>query len=334
MKNGISSTYAGAFSCWLLLLITACSSGGGSSAPSGMVAPSDLTYSQPPAFVVDKAITPLTPTVTGQVNRYDVSPALPQGLGINVSVGVISGTPVAITLKATYTISAANTGGSTTATVSITVTNVAPMAAYISAYYAFTAGVPAQTIKPTASGGAVVTWSVTPALPPGLVLNPTDGSVSGTPAAASAPTSYLISATNTGGVSNSTSTIAVAAAPLLNFGLDSTVTLLRYVNSSVLSQDQSYNWLLENYASGTTLVSGIGSGAPVSMTPGTYVDLEASVMIDATLSALEIRYATSGAVRRRSRRPPGSAWYRLATDGSYVVAGSATALTAWSTTGA
>ncbi|MGA2399099.1 MAG: putative Ig domain-containing protein [Steroidobacteraceae bacterium] len=299
-----------------------------------MTAPSDLAYPQPPAFVISKAITPLTPTVTGQVNRYDVSPALPQGLSINVSTGVISGTPIVITPKTTYTVSAANTGGSTTATMSITVTNVAPVAAYASAYYAFTAGVPAQTINPTTSGGAVVTWSVTPALPAGLVLSPTDGSISGTPTAASAPTSYLISAANTGGVSNSTVTIAVAAAPLLNLGLDTPVTVLRYVNSSVLSQDQSYNWLLQNYASGTTLASGIGAGAPVSMTPGTYVDLEASVMIDGTGTALEIRSATSGAAMATIPAPTGVRWYRLATDGSYVVAGSATALTAWSTTGA
>ncbi|BDG05028.1 hypothetical protein AMOR_40240 [Anaeromyxobacter oryzae] len=52
---------------------------------------------------------------------YSVLPALPAGLSLNTSTGVISGTPSAVTSTAVYTITATNSAGSTTAGVSITV---------------------------------------------------------------------------------------------------------------------------------------------------------------------------------------------------------------------
>ena len=42
-----------------------------------------------------------------------MSPALPTGLSLDGTTGVISGTPAAITAQATYTITAANAAGST-----------------------------------------------------------------------------------------------------------------------------------------------------------------------------------------------------------------------------
>jgi len=129
----------------------------------------------------------LTPTVTGRILSYVVSPALPTGLNVNPKTGVISGTPDVVAAKASYTVTALNAGGSASAKVSITIIGVAPSIAYSSPYYAYTAGLPAQTTTPTATGSTVVTWSVSPALPAGLVLGATDGSISGKPTAAAAP---------------------------------------------------------------------------------------------------------------------------------------------------
>jgi hypothetical protein len=61
------------------------------------------------------------PTVTGTVTSYSVSPALPFGLSIDTSSGVISGTPSAVASSADYTVTATNGTGSTTATVTIEV---------------------------------------------------------------------------------------------------------------------------------------------------------------------------------------------------------------------
>lgn len=109
-------------------LLAACG-GGGSGGPAAAAPPpppptsppSGLTYPGGSTFLVGQAITPLTPTVTGSVTTYSISPALPSGLSINAATGVISGTPGASSATATYTVTASNAGGSTTATLTIAV---------------------------------------------------------------------------------------------------------------------------------------------------------------------------------------------------------------------
>jgi hypothetical protein len=116
----------------ILVLITASASGHTSGITSATIreddpaptAPSNLSYS--PSTIsgtVGTAISSLTPTVTGTVTSYAISPALPAGLAISESTGVISGTPSAVAASATYTVTAANNaGGSTTTTVTVVVT--------------------------------------------------------------------------------------------------------------------------------------------------------------------------------------------------------------------
>lgn len=82
-------------------------------------APSALNYTTPNSFTENVAITPLSPTVTGTVSSYSVSPALPAGLTLNIGTGVISGTPTTVTASATYTVTATNIAGSTTKAVVI-----------------------------------------------------------------------------------------------------------------------------------------------------------------------------------------------------------------------
>jgi hypothetical protein len=85
-------------------------------------APSGLTYSTNPAiYTRASAITTNSPTVTGTVTSYSVSPSLPTGLSLNTSTGAITGTPSATTASAAYTVTATNAGGSTTCDVTITV---------------------------------------------------------------------------------------------------------------------------------------------------------------------------------------------------------------------
>jgi hypothetical protein len=58
------------------------------------------------------------PAVTGTVTSYSIAPGLPAGLSINTASGVISGTPTAPALPASYTITASNTGGKSTFSIS------------------------------------------------------------------------------------------------------------------------------------------------------------------------------------------------------------------------
>jgi alpha-tubulin suppressor-like RCC1 family protein len=90
-------------------------------------APTNLTYSANTAvYTQGQAITNNAPSSSGgAVVSYSVSPSLPTGLSLNAGTGVISGTPTAITATASYIVTAANSGGSTTASLSINV-NAAP----------------------------------------------------------------------------------------------------------------------------------------------------------------------------------------------------------------
>jgi hypothetical protein len=113
---------------WTLLALAACGGAGGSvSGGGGGSAPSALSYTSPTQATVGTSITSLTPTVTGTVTSYSVSPALPAGLAISTTTGVISGTPTAAAAQATCTITASNSSGSTTFGLVLTV-NAAALA--------------------------------------------------------------------------------------------------------------------------------------------------------------------------------------------------------------
>jgi hypothetical protein len=303
----------------LLLSLGACSGGGGNSGP---VAPSALSYPTPPAFMIGKAIAALAPSVTGTVTGYTISPALPAGLAIDATIGVISGTPTAVTASSVYTITASNAGGSTTTTVRLVVNDVSPAIAYASPYYSFTTGVASVTISSTNSGGAVISWSVSPALPPGLTIDASSGAISGTPIAASSPTIYTVTASNSGGTATSRLTLAVSAGALLDVGHTAALAVVGFSGSVVLSQDTTGNWVLWNYTSGVELAKG-NAAVPVALAGPTAVVQ--------TASGLTVLNASSGAVEATIAAT--SSWWKLAVDGSYLCAGSTTALTVWAPTG-
>ena len=139
-----------------------------------------------------------------------MSPPLPADLSLSTTTGVITGTPTAVTASASYMVTATNTGGSTTASVSITVKDVAPSGLmYPTNPAVYTKGVAITANSPSSSGGAVLSYSVSPALPTGLNLSTTTGVITGTPTAITASASYTVTATNSGGSTSAALTIAV-----------------------------------------------------------------------------------------------------------------------------
>jgi hypothetical protein len=306
------------------VLGSSCGGGGSGGSP-----PSSLSYPSPPVFVVNQAITPLVPTVSGTVNSYAVSPALPAGLAISSVSGVISGTPSAVSPQASYTVTASNADGQTTAAVSIVVNDVAPSISYESSYYSFTNGVAAQTITPNHSGGAVVSWSVKPALPPGLMFGSSDGTISGTPTASAAPAPYVISASNSGGQSTANLTLAVSAGPVLDLGHGADITMLRLSTTGIFSQDATGHWVLWDRATAQIVASGT---VPVQLNNPPYpADLAGPTLAVATPTGIELRSSANGQLL--STVTTTFSWLALATDGSYVSAGNTTGLTAWSPAG-
>jgi DNA-binding beta-propeller fold protein YncE len=107
--------------------VTASNSAGSTTASLSITvnvaAPAGLAYTTGTAvYTVGTAITPNSPTSTGgAVTSYSVSPDLPAGLSLDDDTGIIAGTPTTVAAKASYTVTASNATGSTTATLTITV---------------------------------------------------------------------------------------------------------------------------------------------------------------------------------------------------------------------
>jgi len=318
-----------------LILLVAC--GGGDSTPP-VTPPSSTSLSYPSGtqtLVIGTAITPITPTITGTVSDFSVQPNLPAGLTLDSSKGTISGTPTAVAAAASYTISA---GGAISATISIAVNDVPPKVSYGAASITFSANIASTTVTPTVTGGAVTSWSISPALPVGLSFDAHHGSISGTPTMAAAAMSYVVVAGNSGGQSTVTLKIAVDAGAVVRLGHQSAVTTVRATASRVLSFDSATsNWILWDYAGTTIVASGTSGcadspGSPICL-PSPRVDLAGSTAVIVIPTGLEVHSSTDGRATGTITTPVGTRWWKLATDGSYIAAGSSAGLSAWSPAG-
>jgi len=140
---------------------------------------SGLSYNTATAvYTQGTAITPNSPhQLRRSCNSYSVSPALPGGLSLSTSTGIISGTPTAMTATASYTVTASNSAGSTTASLSIHGGGRGPGGPGLhDRYGGLHRGTTIPPNSPTSSGGTVTSYSVSPALPAGLSLSTTTGS--------------------------------------------------------------------------------------------------------------------------------------------------------------
>jgi hypothetical protein len=83
---------------------------------------------------------------------------------LNITSGEISGTPTAISTNTTYTITARNTGGTNTTTITIVVNDEAPDISYNPDWFVLTNNTAmSPTATPTNSGGAI---------PSGIIAEP------------------------------------------------------------------------------------------------------------------------------------------------------------------
>jgi len=294
-----------------VLVFTLCGcggSGGGSPAPAPVqTAPSGLTYASPPVYVVAKEIATLMPTVTGSVSSYAVTPALPSGLTINGTTGAISGTPTATRAKATYTVTATNGSGSTTAAIDIVVNDVTPTVAYSKSAFKFSKGALVTPVVPGNSGGAVVNWSINPALPDGLTFGATDGSITGMPTATSAAVPYVVTALNSGGQVTVQLTIEVESGVLVDLGHAQSIATLDYDGTRLLSEDVRGHWVLWNSQTAASLASGDTSACTENCSR--FSDLAGSTTVVRMSDGLQVRSSVDG--RRRccisTRTRPGAA---------------------------
>ncbi|MDC3237063.1 putative Ig domain-containing protein, partial [Candidatus Poseidoniaceae archaeon] len=134
---------------------------------------------------------------------YSISPSLPAGLTLNIGTGEISGTPTALSTNTTYTIWANNSGGSSSATINITINDELPTLSYSPENLTLTKGQSSTDLplNATLSGaGAITSWAISPALPSGLTFGTSNGTIWGTPTILQIdPVMYTIWANNSGG---------------------------------------------------------------------------------------------------------------------------------------
>ena len=137
----------------------------GRSAPSISYSPNTFSLTQ------GTAMNTVTPTVTGTVTSWSISPSLPAGLSLSSSTGAISGTPTALSSQAAYTVNASNSNGYDTATVTITVNEPLPVINYSPNTFTLSVGTAMTSVSPTIYAGTVDSYSISPSLPSGLSLN-------------------------------------------------------------------------------------------------------------------------------------------------------------------
>ena len=150
-------------------------------APVIAYSPSSLTLTK------GSAMSTVSPSSTGgTVTSWSISPALPTGLTFNNTNGAISGTPTGVSSSNNYTVTATNLGGSGTAIVTIQVNDISPYSIqYTGSPFTLTKGTTMTTATPSAGGGTVTSWTISPSLPAGLLFSSSTGAISGTPTAVS-----------------------------------------------------------------------------------------------------------------------------------------------------
>ena len=150
---------------------------------------------------------------SSNVYGYTISPALPAGLSLNFGTGEISGTPTALSTNTTYTITARNSGGVNTTTITIKVIDTVPTLSYSPENLTLTNNTASGDLPlaPTLNGSGVITsWGINGSLPAGLYFGTSNGTFWGIPTVLqSSPITYKIWANNSGGSSSATINITI-----------------------------------------------------------------------------------------------------------------------------
>ncbi|BCG03931.1 hypothetical protein PPGU19_084990 (plasmid) [Paraburkholderia sp. PGU19] len=186
--------------CVLLLaamLVAGCQGNGNGTAS---VAPAGLTE-RDVAVVYPQGteIVPNTLSSSGLITHCSVSPPLPAGLLLDPQTCAITGTPNGVSPDTIYTIDASDPAGSESIRVEIEVKPeaIAPETlSYLNPAVIYTTNAPIIPNTPIATGGEITLYSISPALPAGLLLDPQTGIISGTPSAVSPPSVYTVIGSN------------------------------------------------------------------------------------------------------------------------------------------
>lgn len=180
--------------------------------------------------IVNVQVTPFTPvTASGGYSTliFSINPILPTGLSFNTSTGEISGNPSVYTIAITYTVTVSDRAEQIQSeTFSLTIAPLPLNALPPIPLQPLIKGVPATSFIPvTAIGGyPPYTYSINPALPTGLSLNPLTGNISGTPLVNLITTTFTINVIDFQAVTSSrTFDLTVNDPPAIIASLDNAI---------------------------------------------------------------------------------------------------------------
>ena len=157
---------------------------------------------------------PLAPNITGagSITSWEISPSLPAGLNFGSENGTVWGVPSQLLNLTTFTVYANNSGGSSTATINMTIVDQVPVLIYNPSNITLTRGEQSDVLplQPNLSGpGDVLIWEISPTLPNGIQFGSDNGTIWGIPTVNMTQTSFTIWANNSGGQTNFTINITI-----------------------------------------------------------------------------------------------------------------------------
>ena len=163
-------------------------------------APSLAPATQTATLSVGEAMTATTVLVSTEIagtKTFTITPALPAGLSLNSTTGVVSGTPTVSLAATTFSIVASDGTSSAMATLTLTVAEVTSQSVAVTpASQSVNGKVGTALTATTALTAPLITgtkyFSVTPKLPDGVSINTATGVISGTPINAASSGVYII----------------------------------------------------------------------------------------------------------------------------------------------
>jgi hypothetical protein len=200
----------------LLLLVATLAAGchGGVDNSTASVAPAGLTERDPSVvYAQGTAIIPDTSSNSGgPITQCSVVPPLPAGLVLDPQTCAITGTPTTVSDATIYTVTGSNAAGSDSARLEIEVKDTSSPPedlSYLDSSVVYQTNQPITPDTPITTGGEITQCSVSPPLPPGLVLNPQTCEITGTPTATTPQEIYTVTGSNSADSAQTPVSIAV-----------------------------------------------------------------------------------------------------------------------------